>query len=214
MLPLATAGSLSDWLRREHHAPRHMSIMVIDVTGFGRMDNRAQTRVRAVLNTMVRHAFRRAGLRWSVAVENRGDGMIVLVPATKSTVSLLDPVIPALAAGVQAHNRTAEPRIRLRISVHIGVVHRDATGWVGSDLITACRLVDSPTVRRYLKQRPTSDVVVAVSAPVYQGIVQHRYRGLDPTTYEQIDIALKELRTNAWIHVPTPNPRESRSGPP
>lgn len=214
MLPLATAGDVRrrarsladrhvpDWLYRSRHAPRHMSIMVVDVTGFGRMDNRAQTRVRTTLNAMVRLAFRRAGIRWSIAVENRGDGMIVLVPATKSPVNLLDPVVPVLATGIHAHNVTAEPRIRLRISVHVGVVDRDATGWVGSDLITACRLVDSPAVRRYLQQRPTKDMVVAVSDLVYNGIVQHRYRRLDPTTYTPIHVAVKELNTRAWLHTP------------
>jgi class 3 adenylate cyclase len=189
-------------IRREDRAPRHMSIMVVDVTSFGRLDNRAQTRVRAALNAMVRAAFRRAGIRWSIAVENRGDGMIVLVPATKSTVSLLDPVVPALAAHLRRHNETATPRIRLRISVHVGVVDRDATGWVGSDLITACRLVDSPTVRRYLHQRPSQDVVVAVTDLVYHGIVQHRYRRLDPTTYTPIHVSVKELSTKAWVHTP------------
>ncbi|TDV44768.1 hypothetical protein [Actinophytocola oryzae] len=210
MLLLATADDvrrrarfLSDRLRLDR-APRHMSIMVIDVTGFGRLDNRAQTRVRAALNTMVRQAFRRAGIRWSIAVENRGDGMIILVPATKSTVRLLDPVIPVLAARVRRHNESAEPRIRLRVSLHVGVVDRDATGWVGSDMITACRLVDSPVVRRYLQQRPDEDVVVVVTDVVYSGLVTHRYRRLDPSTYEAIHVSVKELNTRAWVHVPRP----------
>lgn len=200
------ARSLSGRLQRADRAPRHMSVMVIDVSGFGRLDNRAQGTVRATLHAIVRRAFRRAGLRrWSVSVEDRGDGMILLVPATKSTVSLLDPVIPTLAAQVRRHNETAAPRIRLRISLHVGVVDRDPTGWVGSDLITACRLVDSPAVRRYLRQRPDADVVVAVSDVVYTGIVAHRYRRLDPTVYEALHVSVKELNTRAWVHVPTPD---------
>jgi class 3 adenylate cyclase len=196
------ARSLSGWLQRADHVPRHMSVMVIDVSGFGRLDNRAQSVVRVALNAMVRRTFRRAGLRWSLSVEDRGDGMILLVPATKSTVSLLDPVIPLLAAQVRRHNETASPRIRLRVSLHVGVVDRVSIGWVGSDLITACRLVDSPAVRRYLRQRPDADVVVAVSDVVYTGIVAQRYRRLDPTTYEPLHVSMKELNTRAWVHVP------------
>lgn len=209
MIPLANADevrrrarSVSDWLLREDSAPRHMSIMVVDMTGFGRLDNRDQTLVRAELNTMVRQAFRRAGIRWAMDVENRGDGMIVLVPPTKSTVSLLDPVVPALAARVRRHNSSALPRIRLRISVHVGPLERDATGWVGSDLVTACRLVDSPAVRRYLAQRPSEDVLVVASDLVYSSIVAQRYRRLDPATYEPVHVSVKELRTRAWLHVP------------
>jgi hypothetical protein len=208
MLLLTTANrarTLSDRLRRADHAPRHMSIMVIDVCGFGRLDNRAQSTVRVALHAMVRRAFRRVGpRRWSISVEDRGDGMILLVPATTSTVRLLDPVIPTLAALVHRHNSSGGPRIRLRISLHVGVVDRDPNGWVGSDLITACRLVDSPAVRRYLQRRPDADVVVAVSDIVYTGIVAHRYRRLDPTTYEALHVSVKELNTRAWVHVPRP----------
>lgn len=197
------ARSLSGLLRRADRAPRHMSVMVVDVSGFGRLDNRAQSAVRAALHAMVRDALRRAGLRrWNLSVEDRGDGMILLVPATKSTVSLLDPVVPALASLVRRHNASGAPRIRLRVSLHVGVVDRDPTGWVGYDLITACRLVDSPAVRRYLRQRPQADVVVAVSDVVYTGIVAHRYRRLDPATYEPLHVSVKELSTRAWVHVP------------
>jgi len=199
------ARSLTGWLHRADHPPRHMSVMVIDVSGFGRLDNRAQSAVRAALHAMVRHAFRRAGLRWSLSVEDRGDGMILLVPATKSTVSLLDPVVPLLAAQVRRHNESGAPRIRMRVSLHVGVVGRDPTGWVGYDLIAACRLVDSPVVRRYLAQRPDTDVVVAVSEVVYTGIVAHRYRSLDPDTYEPLHVSVKELNTRAWVHIPRPD---------
>lgn len=205
MLLLTTANDVRRRLRRPERGPRHMSVMVIDVCGFGRLDNRAQSEVRVALNAIVRRTFRRAGLRWSLSVEDRGDGMILLVPATKSTVRLLDPVVPMLAREVRRHNTTGGPRMRLRISLHVGVVDRVAIGWVGSDLITACRLVDSPAVRRYLRQRPESDVVVAVSDVVYTGLVAHRYRHLDPTTYEPLHVSVKELNTRAWVHIPRPD---------
>ena len=187
---------------RSGRAPRHMSIVVVDVTGFGRLDNLSQLQVRRSLNLAVRRAFRRAGIRWSLSIEDRGDGMIILVPAQKSTVEVLDPVLPVLAAQIRRHNESAHLRIRLRISVHVGVVHRDATGWVGSDLTTACRLVDSPVVRLHLHRRPEADLVVAVSEQVYQGVVAHRYRRLDPAAYEPVHVSVKELSTRAWVQVP------------
>lgn len=190
--------------RREERGPRYMSIMVVDVSAYGMLDNRAQMRVRATLNAAVRDALRSAGIRWSLAMADRGDGMIVLVPANKSAVSLLDPVVPVLAARLRRHNETTGLRIRLRVSVHAGVVHRDATGWVGRDLNTACRLVDSPALRDYLGQRPADDMVVAVSDTLYHAVVQHRYRSIDPTAYEQVHVAVKELDTLAWVHVPRP----------
>jgi hypothetical protein len=83
---------------------------------------------------MVRAAFRAAGVGWwRLAVEDRGDGTIVLVLPTVSKVDLLDPMIPGLAAALRDYNMATEPacRMRLRVSVHAGEIHRDARGWVG-----------------------------------------------------------------------------------
>src|SRR5262249_50297562 len=79
--------------------PEPRSTVVTDIPGSGRWSNRAHLRGRAALTAMVRAAFRAAGIAWwKLAVEDRGDGMIVLVPAAVSKVDLLDPMIPCLAA--------------------------------------------------------------------------------------------------------------------
>jgi len=205
--------SVLDWVRRHGPAfrpaadrgPLYRSIMVLDVAGFGRLPNLAQLRVRTALNTALRGAFRGTGVRWSaLAVEDRGDGAIVLAPPTMSKVELLDPVIPELGARIRAHNEAADgPRIRVRVSVHAGEVHRDATGWAGTDLNVACRLVGNAAVSRYLLQRPAADVLVVVSEAVYQGVVRHAYRRIDPAAYEPVHIAVKELNVRAWVHTPS-----------
>lgn len=205
--------SVLDWVRRygpghrspAERGPLYRSMLVLDVAGFGRLDNRAQLRVRTGLNAAVRAAFRGTGVRWSgLAVEDRGDGAIILAPPTVSKVELLDPVLPNLAGQLREHNAAAEPglRIRVRVSVHAGEVHRDATGWVGTDLNVACRLVSNPVVSRHLRLRPAADLLVVVSDAVYQAVVRHAYRRIDPTTYEPVHIAIKELSTRAWVHLP------------
>jgi class 3 adenylate cyclase len=202
-----------DWVRRyspgrrphEDRGPLYRAIMVLDVTGFGRLGNRAQLQVRTALNSAVRAAFRGGGVRWSgLAVEDRGDGAIILVPPTVSKVDLLDPVVPNLAALIRRHNETAGPglRIRLRVSLHAGEVHRDATGWAGADLNAACRLVSSAAVCRHLLQRPAADLLVVVSDAVYEGVVRHGYRRISPDTYAPVHVAIKELNTRAWVHCP------------
>jgi hypothetical protein len=185
--------------------PEHRSIVVIDIAGFGRWSNRTQLRARAALNAMVRAAFRAAGIAWwKLAVEDRGDGMIVLVPAAVSKVDLLDPMIPCLAAALWEHNTVAEPadRIRLRISVHAGEVHRDACGWVGTDLNLACRLVNSEPVYRQLRRSPQADLVLAVSDTIHRGVVQHGYRRISPASYKPIHVVVKEVNAQAWVHLP------------
>lgn len=208
-----TTQGVPDWIRRYgpvrkplgDPGPLHRSILVLDVVGFGRWDNGTQLVVRDVLNTAVRAAFRGTGVRWSaLAVEDRGDGGIILVPATVSKVDLLDPVIPNLVDSIRRHNETVDPalRIRLRVSVHAGEVHQDATGWVGTDLNVACRLVSSAAVRRYLLQRPAADLLVVVSDVIYQGVVRHGYRRIVPASYVPLYVLAKELSVRAWVHVP------------
>ncbi len=201
-----------DWMRRHgpvfrpaaRRGPLYRSMMVLDVAGFGRLTNLAQLAVRTALNAALRGAFRGTGVRWSaLAVEDRGDGAIVLAPPTMSKVELLDPVIPNLAARIGEYNAAGPgPRIRVRVSVHAGEVHRDATGWAGTDLNVACRLVGNAAVSRYLLRRPAADVLVVVSDAVYHAVVREAYRRIDPATYEPVHIAIKELNTRAWVHVP------------
>src|SRR5262245_8748043 len=100
-----------------------MSIMVVDMLGSGSWPNPDQLKARSALAGAVRSAFHAADIAWShLAVEDRGDGMIVLIPATVSKVDLLDPVFPALVAAIHRHNAEDEPRIRLRVALHAGEV--------------------------------------------------------------------------------------------
>jgi hypothetical protein len=194
--------------------PEHRSIVVIDIAGFGRRDNRAQLQARAALHTATRAAFGAAGVAWPrLAVEDRGDGMIVLVPASVSKADLLDPVVPSLAAALAREN--AAPgragRIRVRVSVHAGEVHRDARGWVGTDLNLACRLIDSEPVYRLLDQAPHADLALVVSDLIHHSVVQHGYRRIDPADYSPAHVVVKEVAARAWVHIPAGLTQGARS---
>lgn len=191
--------------RRLGRLPEYRSIMVVDMAGSGRWPNQQQLRARAVLRTAIRDAMREAGITWAdLAVEDRGDGMILLIPPKVSKVDLLDPVIPRLTEEIRAHNSTvpALSRIRLRVAIHAGEVHRDAQGWIGSDLITACRLVNGKPLYRQLHLRPRTTLVLVVSDLIYESVVRHHYRDINPTTYTRIRVAAKEIDTQAWLHTP------------
>ncbi|SMD27152.1 hypothetical protein [Kibdelosporangium aridum] len=182
--------------------PEHRSIVVLDITGSGRWDNRTQLNTRAALNAMVRTAFRAARVpKAQLVIEDRGDGMIALVPATVSKADLLSPMIPALAAAVGKHNAATpqDSRIHLRVSVHAGEIHRDAYGWAGVDLNLACRLVNCTAA---YQQSPHAGVVVVVSELIHHGIVRHGYDGIDPARYIPIQVDNKEVSTQAWLHLP------------
>jgi len=182
--------------------PEHRSFVVIDTASSSRWDNLAALSARAALGRLVRAAFRAAGIaRWRLSIEDRGDGMIVIVPASVSKVDLLDPFIPNLVAGLRAHNAVVDPgsRIRLRVAIHAGEVIRATPGWVGADLTMACRLVDGQPLYVELARCPAADLVLVVSTLIHDGLIRHAYRGIDPALYTPVRIMVKEVDVPAWL---------------
>jgi hypothetical protein len=180
-------------------------ILVIDMVDSARWNDRAQLHARAALGDMARIAFRAARITpHKLVVEDRGDGMIVLLPATVSKVNLLDTVIPVLSAALREHNAMADPvpRIRLRMAIHAGEVLHGRFGWVGADLNLTCRLVNSQPLYQELTRRPHTDLVLVVSDVIHHGVIRHGYHGIDPATYTPIHVAVKETNVQAWMHTP------------
>lgn len=190
----------------------HRSIIVVDIAGSGRWHNQDLLHARDVLTSAVHTGLAAAGITRAF-IEHCGDGIILLIPAQVSKIDLLDPLLPAIADHIHAHNTTAAPslRIQLRVAVHAGEVHRDPHGWVGTDLIATCRLVDGEPLYQELRQPARPDVVVAVSDLIYQAVVRHHYRGIDPVEYTPIRIQVKETDTLAWLHTPHRGRAEPRS---
>jgi class 3 adenylate cyclase len=150
----------------------------------------------------------RVGRHGKLAIEDRGDGMIVLVPASVSKVDLLDPFIPSLVTDLRAHNALVDPalRIRLRVAIHAGEVHRATPGWVGTDLNLACRLVDGQPLYLELARCPSTDLVLVVSTLIHEAVVRHAYRTIDPAAYLPVRVVLKEVDVPAWLLNPTADP--------
>jgi hypothetical protein len=189
--------------RRAARGLEHRSIIVVDIAGSGRWHNQALLRARDVLTTAVHNGLDAAGIT-RAATEHTGDGMILLIPARVSKIDLLDPVIPTIAEHIRGYNAAVAPplRIQLRVAVHAGEVHRDPHGWVGADLITTCRLVNGQPLYQELRHSAKPDVVVVVSDLIYQAVVRHHYRGIDPADYIPTHIQVKETDTLAWLHTP------------
>ncbi len=186
---------------RPARGPEHRCIVVVDIAGFGQWDNETQLRARQALITAVDTALRTGDISLpKLAIEDRGDGMIMLIPPSVSKVDILDPVLPTLAREIRAHNSIATPRLRLRVAVHAGEVHRDARGWVGADLNTTCRLVNGEPLYQRMYRTADLDLILVVSDLIYHSVVRHHYRRIDPADYTAVHITIKETSTTAWLH--------------
>ncbi len=184
--------------------PTHRSILALDIEGFAEpyRDDRARVAVRAGFYRMLRESFHAAGLIWAdVEHKDAGDGAVVIISPLVPKVLLIDPLLVCLRATLAEHNRTAQlaERIRLRCAVHAGEVSNDEYGLSGIDLILAFRLLDADELRSSLAKSP-ADLAVIVSDTIYQAVVRHGYRGIDPTTYHPVSVQVKKNRIHAWIH--------------
>ncbi|MGY0236943.1 hypothetical protein [Longispora urticae] len=188
--------------------PTYFSILVFDIESFGRRSDTRQLRLRAALYGMAHRILdplcpAGAAPHW----QDRGDGFFVLVPTSVSKVVLLGDAVRRFDDALRAYNADAEPDLvmRVRLAVHAGEVVTDPAGYVGTELNTACRLVDAEVAKRCLTDAPRALLVVIASDPVYQGIIRHGYPGVDAQPYHPARVSIKELDDVAWLRVPGMN---------
>ena len=179
---------------------------VCDVASFGdeRRSDDARMRVRKGLYDALRAAFTAEGIAWEECyAEDRGDGVLIIVPPQVDTALLLTSVPYRLRGEVRRHNAYSSEavRIQLRVAVNTGEVHADEQGLVGTALNHAFRILDADPFKEALRASG-ADVALIVSSRVYDDVVRQGRGLLDPNDYRRIDIAVKELKGSAWVTLP------------
>ncbi|MDN3357861.1 cyclic nucleotide-binding domain-containing protein [Actinomadura sp. DC4] len=195
--------------RRAHEGPagaggesfngENCTIVFTDVAGFGAEVRNDEDRriVRRELFDMTRAAFEDAGISWeSCHWEDRGDGLLIIVPPRIPTTAVLDGLPGRLAVALRRHNRrSSEPvRIQLRLAVHVGPVVTDVMGLSGEAIICAARLLDAPVLKRTLAET-AANLGVIVSTFVWESVVKHG----DADGFRRVRVEVKESRLDAWM---------------
>jgi hypothetical protein len=108
----------------------HRAILIVDVESFSdpARTNADQLAVRDGMYRALRQSFARARISWDdCAVEDRGDGVLVLVPPEVPKIRLVTRLPVRLAEMLDRHNAgcPAPERIRLRMALHAGEIHQD-----------------------------------------------------------------------------------------
>jgi tetratricopeptide (TPR) repeat protein len=182
----------------------HRAILIVDVEKFGdpaRTDAH-QLAVRDGMYQALQEAFARTGIGWAdCEVEDRGDGILVLVPPAVPKSWLVVAVPSRLTELLVRHNAAcpAQAQIRLRMALHAGEVHQDKHGFVSSSINRAFRLIESPASRTALQQS-SGVVALIVSDWFYEEVVRH-HPGAAPSRFEQVRVVMKETEMAAWVRV-------------
>ncbi len=190
----------------------HRAIVCVDVQGYGDRSrtNADQIAVRAGMYRALDRAFTRSGVAWKDCYnEDRGDGVLILVPPEVTKDLLVTGVIGELAAALREHNREHGPhaRIRLRMAVHAGEVHHDQHGVAATAVNLAFRLLEAEVLKRELAA--ASDVLAVIASQwFYEEVIWHTPSSR-PGTYRRVRISVKETEAAAWICLPGhPDPPE------
>lgn len=161
----------------------HRAILIVDVERFGdpARTNAHQLAVRDALYQALRQSFASARISWADCVtEDRGDGVLVLVPPVVPKSWLVTRVPGHLAEALVRHNAAhpEQERIRLRMALHAGEVHQDRAA-----------LRDSSGV-----------VALIVSDWFYDEVVRH-HPAAGPSCFRQVRVVMKETEMTAWVRV-------------
>jgi hypothetical protein len=185
-------------------------ILAVDVEGSTQRTNPMKGELRRIMYALLDRALRATGIDRKHLEHpiDRGDGVLFLfrphddVPKTR----LLGRLIPTLAALLVEHNAAVtQPalRLRLRAVLHAGEVHDDGWGFYGEDLDVAFRLLDSPSVKRALRDAPASPLVLVVSEEIHSGIVRHGYVDVGPLV-QSVNVCIARRRRRGRVHLPVP----------
>lgn len=179
------------------------TIIAVDVEGFGGRDLWRQRVVREGLYVSVQAAFAWCGMQWERCYsEDRGDGVLILVPPEVPNSRLVECLPNELAARLREHNAGADigARIRLRVVVHAGEVDRDRHGVSAPAVVFAFRLLNSAALKKALAGS-RGVLALITSAEFFQNVVVN-YPAANPEIYWKVWVSEKETTTDAWVCLP------------
>ncbi|QFZ20118.1 nucleotidyl cyclase domain-containing protein [Saccharothrix syringae] len=189
--------------RRFPRSPVHRIIAVVDVAGFGSRcrTNAHQVAVRRGLYRVVRRALERSGVgRSRYRLEDRGDGVLILVEPDVPKTAFVDFVPREMTRELAAHNdkHPVQERVRLRMALHAGEVLYDEYGVTGAAVNLTFRLLDATPVRDAL--RVASRRYALVTSDWFFEEVVRQSVNAHPRNFRPVVVRVKETETTGWLY--------------
>jgi len=183
---------------------QNCTIVLIDIANFGARtrNDRDRRRIRAALYQISQSLFANPDRQHYYHREDRGDGILLVIPPHVPTSSIVDRILDHLVTLLRRYNSTATlpTRIQMRVALHVGPVVSDAHGVDGRAIIHAARLLDAPALRRHLAETG-ADLGFITSPFVYDTIIQPNPGPVDPVVYQQLKCQVKKQAFNAWMYL-------------
>jgi hypothetical protein len=197
--------------------PTPQTVVAVDIVSSGGLDDHLLLGARKDLRGLLADTLAQQDINLDALVQtDLGDGLRFEVPGVVTPAALLHPFVANLDTALRLHARraSAEARLRLRMAIHHGLVHRDE-GSAGNTMRVVARLLDAQLVRRAARLAPGANLVVVASQQLYDDVIRHGY-SIAPDRFQRIALAEKEMAGHAWLYVPdhTPGLPLDGDGPP
>jgi class 3 adenylate cyclase len=182
------------------------TVFAVDIAGFTRpeRDDEIRLYLHKELYELLQQAFDGSGIPWARCFhEDRGDGVLVVVPPDLAAKGIIDPLPELLRSLIRRHNHVScqAAGIQLRAAVHIGPVEHDGHGFVGSDINLLCRMLEARPLKHALAGSGAA-LALMVSEDVYRSLVCRRPSLISPEAFRRVRFQVKETRGRAWIYLP------------
>ncbi|MFC7381451.1 hypothetical protein [Sphaerisporangium rhizosphaerae] len=142
----------------------------------------------------------------SGAVAGAGAGPLLILPPGVNEARVIAGLTGELRIALRRRNERAgtgaSARLRLRVAFHQGPISIGDDGFAGRAAATTRALRDSDEVRAALRQRPGADLAVAVSAPLFEDVIEHAHRGLVRHMFHPVTLRSVDAGTRVWISAP------------
>lgn len=194
--------------------PAHKTLLVFDIEKFGPRKHIEQAEAQRVMYAFLRQVLAKAEIEQTATrIEDRGDGVFVVLDAEVSKVKLIRSTLTELPTALYDHNRLASDtaKIRIRAAVHAGDVEITSEGVVGTPAIEVFRLLNSKKLYAQLEESGEQLVFAATDA-IYRDVIRHDHSGVRVDHFHPIDADDKEPRVAAWIYATTPPDKRTPSG--
>lgn len=184
----------------------HCVMLAVDVARFAGRGTGDETQrvMRQVLYGILARAVDDTRIGWPGCLhEDRGDGVLVVVPPGTASAAVVDGLPVRLKAELRRHNRTAGAgaELRLRAAVHAGEVHKDGHGLVGVAVNHLFRLLEAGVLKQAL-EAAGAELALLASDHFFQSVIRHGSGRLDPGAYQRVPVKFKETETHGWLHLP------------
>jgi hypothetical protein len=180
--------------------------LAYDVEHYSGRGTRREYATQQRLSDVLEFALGEAGVKsGGLEIQEQGDGGIALLPTGGSIDEprLIVGLLTALVEGLAELNEDLmeHARVRLRVALHEGVVHRAPHGYVGPAVIEVCRLRDADVVRSALASGD-APMVAIVSDGLYRDVLSQGYHGLPRSVFSSVEVRVKSFSGKAWIYLP------------